>query len=108
MGDRVPRVMKEWVESESANPLAITVAFLIVGDERLIVIDERMKLLHRLAQLADLALIAFEGGHLQVKENGCQHLQGLKHIAMPQKVEALGNTRRNMALSACESGLLAS
>src|SRR6266700_586765 len=32
--------------------------FTIVGDERLIAIDERVEFLYRLAQLADLAIIA--------------------------------------------------
>src|SRR5438270_8327414 len=41
-----------------ADPLAVTVAFTIVGDERLIAIDERVEFLYRLAQLADLAIIA--------------------------------------------------
>src|SRR5215467_10686473 len=41
-----------------ADPLAVAIAFTIVGDERLIAIDERVEFLYRLAQLADFAIIA--------------------------------------------------
>ena len=68
-----------------ADPLAITVPLAIVGNKDSIAIDERVELLHRLAQLANLAAVAFPGGQLKVKVDGGQHLQGLKHIAMPKK-----------------------